>query len=351
MDPITQAALGAATGHALLHRQLGTRALVLGAVAGVIPDIDTFFGALNGPFGTLVSHRGITHSLFFGPVIGSLAGWYWWRRERRRATKPDEGPYLWCWIALFVVALVSHPLLDWFTTFGTQLLAPFSRQRFALDAVAVVDPLYTLVLAAGIVFAVRAAGQRRAGRYTGVALLLSTAYLFLGLGVKVLAEQEARRQLAAEQVTNAEIRAYPTMLQLPHRRVVAITPEEIRVGFVSIWQPCVIQWGVVPRLQDDRVEAVLATREGRIYSWFANGQLAAEIVKDDTGGQRVRLVDLRYGYVPDPHQGLWGIDTKFDASGRMIGLPTRYTERPEVSSDSLARLLSDAFPASCRAFG
>ena len=31
-------------------------------------------------------------------------------------------------------------MLDWCTTFGTQLLAPVSRARFALDAIPIVDP-------------------------------------------------------------------------------------------------------------------------------------------------------------------------------------------------------------------
>jgi inner membrane protein len=57
VDPITQAALGSAVGHALFHRQLGTRAMVLGAVAGAIPDIDAFWGLFEGPFGGSVASR------------------------------------------------------------------------------------------------------------------------------------------------------------------------------------------------------------------------------------------------------------------------------------------------------
>lgn len=346
MDPLTQAALGAATGHALFHRQLGARAMALGAVAGAIPDLDAFWGLVEGPFGRLVSHRGMTHSLFFGPVVGSLAGWLWWRRERRRSPAPDEVPAVRYWIGLFVAALFSHPLLDWCTTFGTQLLAPFSRTRFSLDAIAIVDPAYSGILALGLLLAARARGLPDAGRYTGVALVASTAYLLVGLGVNSMAGQEARRQLTEAGIDGVEVHAFPTMLQLPHRRVVAITEQEVRVGFVSMWRPCPIEWGTVPRLRDARIDAVLASREGRIYAWFANGLLAAGI-SDGEDGHRVRLVDLRYGYVPDPLQGLWGIDTRFDPSGQMLGPPARYDSRPDVSRASVARLLADAFPAGC----
>lgn len=346
MDPITQAALGAAAGHALFHRQLGSRAVALGAVAGAFPDVDAFYGFFTGPFGTLVSHRGITHSLFFGPVAGSLFGWLWWRYERHRAPPGDDAPPISDWIGLFVVALMSHPLLDWFTTFGTQLLAPFSRTRFALDGVAVVDPAYTLILGIGLVLAALVGRRKHAGFCTGVALLLSTAYLFMGLGIKGEAEAEARRQLNVAGIGAAEIHSYPTMLQLPHRRIVAITGDEIRVGFVSVWRPCRIEWGVAPRIRDAKIDAILATREGQIYSWFANGLLSAAI-ESDGDGQLVRLVDLRYGYVPDPLKGMWGIETRFDAEGRMVDLPERYNSRPEVSRESVGRLFADAFPAAC----
>lgn len=348
MDPLTQAALGAAAGHALFHRQLGTRAIALGAVAGAIPDIDAFWGAFEGPFGRLVSHRGITHSLFFGPVVGSVAGWLWWRWLRGRSASSDDVPDVRYWIGLFIVALMSHPLLDWFTTFGTQLLAPFSRARFATDAIPIVDPLYTGVLAIGLLLAYRFRAAPFAGRCTGVAVLASTAYLFVGLWINGIAELEARKQLRAAGIVGARVHTFPTMLQLPHRRVVAITDGEIRVGFVSMWRPCPIEWGVAPRLRDERIDAVLATREGQIYQWFANGLLAAEIVDED-GGSRVRLVDLRYGYLLDPLRGLWGIDTRFDAAGRIVGAPERYSDRPDVNGAAVSGLFRDAFPASCEA--
>ena len=233
MDPITQAALGAAAGHALFHRQLGTRAMAIGAVAGAFPDVDAFWGLFEGPFGRLVSHRGITHSLFFGPVVGSLAGWVWWRRERGRARAPDDVPDVRTWMSLFIVALMSHPLLDWFTTFGTQLLAPVSRARFALNGISIVDPVYSGVLLLGLLLGWLFQRRPTAGRCAAVALALSTAYLFVGLWINVLAEREAERQLADADIRGADVRAFPTMLQLPHRRVVAITRDET-VGGVCI---------------------------------------------------------------------------------------------------------------------
>jgi inner membrane protein len=347
MDPITQAALGAAVSHAAFHRQLGMKAAAVGALAGMLPDIDSFYGALEGPFARLVSHRGITHSIFFGPVVGAAAGWAWWRYLCRRSG-PGVQPAgnLQVWIGLFIVSLLSHPLLDWFTTFGTQLLAPFARTRFALDSVAIVDPVYTLILALGLFGARLLQGHSRAGWPTTTALILSTAYLMLGLRINGLAEQEAQRQLAAAGLQGYTVRAYPTMLQLPYRRVVATSVDEVRVGYISMWRPCEIEWGRAPTFTSANVEAVLATREGGIYKWFSGGRL---ISREYSNGDNlvVEMVDLRYGYTLDPMEGMWGIRAHFDLDGDLIEPPKRFRNRPDVNGESVSKLLADAFPKAC----
>ncbi|MAF83950.1 MAG: hypothetical protein CL797_07610 [Chromatiales bacterium] len=347
MDPITQAALGAAVGHAAFHRQLGTKAMAIGALAGMFPDIDSFYGALEGPFARLVSHRGITHSVFFGPVVGTVAGWAWWRYLRWRAgpDQPIVGS-LPAWIGLFIAALLSHPLLDWFTTFGTQLLAPVARTRFALDGVAVVDPAYTAILGLGLLGSRLLKGHARAGWPTLMAVILSTAYLLLGLRINDLAEQEAQRQLTAAGLHGYEVRAYPTMLQLPHRRLVASSADEVRIGYLSMWRPCEIEWGSAATYTSSNVEALLATREGAIYEWFAGGRLISREFADGVD-LIVKIVDLRYGYTLEPMDGMWGIQARFDRNGKLIGRPERFRNRPEVNGETVGKLFADAFPKTC----
>lgn len=347
MDPITQAALGAAVGHAAFHRQLGMKAAAVGALVGMFPDIDTFYGTLEGPFARLVSHRGITHSVFFGPVVGTAAGWAYWRYQRWRAGPGGHAPGSQrVWIGLFIAALLSHPLLDWFTTFGTQLLTPFARTRFALDGVAVVDPAYTVVLGLGLLGGRVLRGRPSAGWPTAIALALSTGYLMLGMRVNALAEAEAHRQLSAAGLQGYEVAAYPTMLQLPHRRVVATSANDVRVGYISMWRPCTIEWGRAILYTSANVESLLATEEGGIYRWFSGDRL---ISREFAEGETivVETVDLRYGYTLDPLDGLWGIRARFDLDGRLIGQPERFNSRPEVNSRSVGKLLDDAFPESC----
>jgi inner membrane protein len=49
----------------------------------------------------------------------------------------------WSWYKLFFWAIFTHPLLDCFTVYGTQLFAPFSNYRVALNNISVADPAYT----------------------------------------------------------------------------------------------------------------------------------------------------------------------------------------------------------------
>ena len=319
MDPLTQGLLGASFGQALCGRALGRRALVWGGLVGMTPDLDVAMNA-TGPMGEWLYHRGASHSLWFGPVVGPLVGWLLWRLHGRRDP-------LAAWIGLPVVALFTHPLLDVFTSYGTMLLAPFSDRRFAWDAVAIVDPAYSLVLVAALGLGLAwgpASGRARIVAAAGLAL--TTAYLGYGLVLNHRAEDLARRQLAAEGVTAAEVRAYPTLLQVYLRRVVVRRGDELRVGWLSLWRPAPLEWHRFADARHPLAAAARATEEGRILEWFAMGQTAAALVPS-ASGTVVEIDDLRYGFPSRPQAGLWGIRVRFDPDGRIEGRPQR-VDRP-----------------------
>ena len=263
MDPLTQGLLGASCGQALYGRILGRKAIVWGAAIGMSPDVDVVLNA-TGPMGEWLWHRGFTHSLWFGPVLGPVLGWLLWRWKGGRLRD---------WMGLAVAALFTHPLLDLFTSYGTQLLAPFSRRRFALDAVGIIDPAYSLLLAGALGVALwRGARSGAARRAAWLALGLSTTYLFLGLEVNRRAETLASDQLRAEGVQSPRVNAYPTLFQLPLRRVVARSGHEIRVGWVSLLAPEPITWARFEEARGPLVRAARHTWEAEVLEWFAMGQ-------------------------------------------------------------------------------
>ncbi|HHS95059.1 MAG TPA: metal-dependent hydrolase, partial [Phaeodactylibacter sp.] len=79
------------------------------------------------------------YSLGLAAVVLFFLNKYYFRKKQKavQATWKD-----WYW--LFLWAIVTHPILDCFTTYGTQILLPFSDYRVAFNVVSVVDPLYTL---------------------------------------------------------------------------------------------------------------------------------------------------------------------------------------------------------------
>lgn len=328
MDPLTHGLLGATIGQAGFGRSLGRPALAWGALAAMLPDVDVALIPFTGPMGEWTYHRGITHSLLLSPVaaLGLAAFASRHRRKDRR---------LGAWLALFLAALVSHPLLDFCTTYGTQLLSPLSHRRFAIDAIAIVDVFYSgaLALALSAGFAL-GPGSRAAGRAAASALALTTAYIAWGQHLNSRAEALAREQLAHEGAAATDVKAYPTLLQLYLRRVVAREPGAVRVGWISLWRPGPIAWERFALPDDPVVGAARLTAEGQLLEWFALGQTAAAVL-DSANGKIVEIDDLRYGFPARPRNGLWGIRVRFDSDGR----PAQPVERVDRPLPAPARVL------------
>lgn len=349
MDPVSQAALGAVTGQAVGHARLGMRAAVVGAAAGALPDIDVLFSIGGDYFDQLVLHRGITHSLFFAPVAGPLLGTLvWWWEQRRAPPAPAAGGArgrLGAWMLVVTLALLSHPLLDLLTPYGTQLLLPFSDARFAINAMPIIDPAYTLVLLTGLAVAARG-WFAPAQTVAMVTLAASCAYLAWGGHLNRAAEREAHRQLAAAGVVDAQVRAFPTILQVHFRRVVARLPDEDRVGFLSLWRPCDIAWTAAPRDVPVRLrEEFRATREGGIFDWFTMGWARYRVHGDD--GLRLVATDLRYGFDEDPNRSIFLAEAPIGDAGALAG-PVRVGRDPgDVNLERLALIFQEAYPSAC----
>jgi inner membrane protein len=136
MDSVSQIALGAAIGVATMGRRTALwKAAAWGAVAGTLPDLDVFIDH-GDAVRNMVLHRAETHApfwltLFSLPFAASVA---WLHGEQA----------LWrrWWLALWL-ALVTHPLLDAMTVYGTQLALPFTNRPFGVGSIFIIDPLYT----------------------------------------------------------------------------------------------------------------------------------------------------------------------------------------------------------------
>ena len=121
--------------HALAALALGTafapvrapkRFWVWGAVLAMLPDADVIGLAFGIPYGSPLGHRGFTHSILAAALFAALAlAW-----ERRR---DPELPWK-RWGAFFLIAALSHGLLDAMTTGGKGVgfFIPFDTTRYFL---------------------------------------------------------------------------------------------------------------------------------------------------------------------------------------------------------------------------
>jgi len=136
LDSLTQIVLGASVGEACGGKKLGNKAALWGAIAGTIPDLDVFINAYNDPIHGALMHRGFSHSVLFAALAGPILGYLIYRIYRRKHELTT-----WLWVAF--MAIITHPILDIFTSYGTQFFWPF-EWRVSLNSIFVIDPLYTL---------------------------------------------------------------------------------------------------------------------------------------------------------------------------------------------------------------
>ena len=169
MDSLTQIALGAATAEVVAGKKLGNKAIVWGAIAGTLPDLDVIFMPFIDSVQSISFHRGVSHSLFWISVAAPFIAWLVYRIYKNKEPQAGYGT----WLALIWIAMFTHPLIDSLTTYGTQLFLPFSNWNFYYPSIFVADLAYTIPLLLGLFFAWRRLKTSRARRmfnYAGIAM-------------------------------------------------------------------------------------------------------------------------------------------------------------------------------------
>ncbi len=204
MDSLTQIVLGAAVGEAVLGKKIGNRAMLWGAVAGTIPDLDVVARYFTDTITATAVHRGFTHSILFALLMAPLLGWLVHQIRKR----PEVG---WKgWSVLFFWGLFTHPLLDIFTTWGTQLFWPFNL-RLAFNSIFVIDPLYTLPFSTCVLIAMtknRSSLSRK--RINNFGIIVSTFYLGLTLVLKWVAHTKIVNALDEKGISYTTVSTRPS---------------------------------------------------------------------------------------------------------------------------------------------
>jgi len=352
MDSLSQIVLGAACGEVVLGRKVGNRAMFWGAVAGTIPDLDIIANLFTDPISAMAMHRGISHSFFFAFTAPILFGWLvsrfystgihqkkWFRRTKilfwlllvwgaingglyRAGGQFSLPVFLWSsagalglglllewlyvrpeqsdvavswksWAWLFFWAILTHPLLDSCTAYGTQLFQPFSDYRVAFDNISVVDPLYTLPFLLCLIGAsILTRRHPWRGRVNQLGLVLSCGYLLLTFFHKHRVNEVFEAALEREQITYSRLITTPTILNNLLWQGLAEGDTAFYYGQYSLLDPEPVvrkitvfpkQWHLLDGHQDDK--------DIQTMKWFTDGLY--NVTERPDG--RLMFIHMKYG--------------------------------------------------------
>lgn len=324
MDSLTQIVLGAAVGEAVLGKKVGNKAMLYGAIAGTIPDLDILASYVTDTVTALEIHRGFTHSIFFSVFFAPIFGWLVSRYESYKDFKA------WSW--LFFWAFITHPILDAHTTWGTQLFWPL-EYRLAFKSIFVIDPLYTLPFLLFLILAMfqkRDAPKRRL--YNKVGIIISSSYLLLTFVLKGMAFNEFEMALKDQHIEYSEIETKPAPFNTILWSANVETKNNYLIGYYSFFDSKPIHFVTYPKnhdllgelIQDEKVQRMIAVSKG----WFT-------ITKKENG---LYYNDLRFGLLslkPNSQNFAFQYEIKTTNSGKVSFVETK------KNREDAKQLLSD----------
>ena len=153
MDNVTHALAGMLVAEAVCVARRETRtelraaAYLVSALANNLPDIDIVYTWITGPkpLGSLLHHRGHTHTLLLALPGAWLLGFGIWRRFSRQnpGAKPRDHQLL---IGLALAGVVLHLCMDFGNNYGVHPFWPLSSRWFYGDSIFIVEPLWWVIL-------------------------------------------------------------------------------------------------------------------------------------------------------------------------------------------------------------
>lgn len=230
MDSLTHIALGACIGEAFAGKKLGKKAMLWGALAQSIPDIDFIAGTWLDTSENLLAHRGFTHSLLFASILVLLLALLAekWHRPHNISLKT--------WILFFATEIMVHLFLDGFNAYGIGWFEPFSHHRFSFNTIFVVDPFFSVWAGIAVLMLVILKRNRvRRKFWWRFGIVLPVMYLFYCCINKIKINSEIKKAFAAENIWNNDYFSTPTPLNNLLWYVVAQTDSGFYTGYRSVF--------------------------------------------------------------------------------------------------------------------
>ena len=306
MDSITQAVLGATIQSALLGRWQGRKALLYGALLGTLPDLDVVIDYRDA-VADMTYHRGFSHSLLVLSAVALLLTWL------VRWLHPYPGYSAHRLLLAIGLTLLTHPLLDSFTSYGTQLFWPLMPTPTAWSSIFIIDPLYTLPLLTAVLLGLLFGLAAKTSKAPAIALALSTLYLGSTLAGKYMAEQRMEAELTRQGIHAKALFSTPTPFNSLLWRVLVLDGDYYHEALVGWFDRQPPQLARIPR--GTRLAQVLSDVPAhQRLLWFTGG-----VLRYDQIDQHLVVTDLRLGMTgfhpfrfdfAHWHDGAWQVQQK-----------------------------------------
>lgn len=340
MDSLTQAALGGALGGVVLGPRLGRGAIALGALVATLPDLDVLMDYGDAVL-NMTEHRGFSHSLLVlsaaACLLALLSQWVAVRFSKARQRGEAPVP-LAAWASFYLLVLITHPLLDALTAYGTQLFWPLTTPPVAWPVVFIIDPFYSLALLGALAIAI---WSGRARRVCGWGLAISCLYLGLAVGAKWEVNQRLAPVLAEQGLTQAPRLVQPAPFSILLWRISIADGKRRHEGLVSLLD------SAPPALAslDHPVELerlALNFPRGQRLDWFAGPFVDYQRLPAfgaDTGHHTLIATDTRLGF-PGVHPFSFKLARQTPDGWQPLDVTEGVDLGPDLSMDTFRALLA-----------
>ena len=322
MDSLTQIVLGIATAELVAGKKLHNKTFLYGAVLGTIPDLDIVVGKFMSAVGGVAIHRGLSHSLLFFVFLAPILGGFISKIEKEKISfKSATVLAFWC--------LVTHVLLDVFTSWGTQILWPLEH-RFALKTIFVIDPLYTIPLLISLIFVWKSYDYFLRRKYVIRGLISSSLYLLLTCILKLFAVQQFETALQNQNLAYQELIVKPTAFNCILWNANVATTEGYYLADYSLFDSQPIRFTYYTKNEELEEKLVNSDDFQRLKKISEGWYLVTE------HNNRLFFNDLRFGLLNDqPENPQFAFSYEFvnEANGTLVA-----HEVPKAKRDGKALL-------------
>jgi inner membrane protein len=230
MDSLTHTVLGACLGEVIAGRKIGKKAMLWGAIANNIPDIDVITGIWMNQAGSLLAHRGFTHSILFMLLASPLLAWLF--RNKYASAGMNYKIWLWIWGS----GIFIHLFIDALTAYGTGWFEPFDHYRVSFNVLFVADPFYTVALLVSCLalLILKRTNPHRV-KWANAAMIISTLYIGYAIVNKLRIDEITRDNLTRQSIKTDNYFSTPTPLNNFLWYIVARTDSGYMIAYHSVF--------------------------------------------------------------------------------------------------------------------